>query len=101
MVDKKVPVDLKVFTELQQRVVEKMSTGIYPAFFQSNTYIEFYERFQQGELASAPVYPRELIRNASLATVHEDTELSDKQAPKLTEKMLMLTERARFNVGVG
>lgn len=97
MTDKSVPAYLSVFKELQQNVVVDMSKNIYPAFFQSRTFIDYYERFHRGELATAPICT-ELNRNASLATVHEDTEL---QPPKLTEQLLMLTERARFNVGIG
>lgn len=102
MVDKnsKDAADPNVFKQLQREVVETMSHGIYRSFFQSQTFREFCQN--HNDWGTVPLDREELLRHASLPTVHEDAELVDNlrsildEPPKLTEQLLLKTQKERL-----
>lgn len=96
--------DPNVFKQLQRTVVDIMSQGIYRAFFQSETFRDYCESLLHNDWGTVPVDRDELLRNSSLPTVHEDSELPDNgrsildapQPLKLTEQLLRQTQEERL-----
>lgn len=92
--------DPNVFKQLQRNVVDIMSRNIYRSFFQSNTFLEYCRG--KNDWGTVPLEREELLRHASLPTVHEDAELVDNlrsildEPPKLTEKLLLKTQKERL-----
>lgn len=99
MGDKNAPVNRNVLSGLQSKIYTEIEDKIYYSFFQSRVFCEYSLNYVRGELATAPYDTREEIK-ASLAAIHEHSELAESHKPKLTADALRNSQSARINVGI-
>ncbi|XP_046660071.1 axin isoform X2 [Homalodisca vitripennis] len=91
--------DCGVFTESQQEVERIITDTTYPNFLRSDVYLNHVQAAQNGSSSSSGSGSgssgREgLIGGGMLATVHEDSELTETPLP-LTRDMLLVTQKRR------